>query len=287
MKKILGIMVGLAIFVSSAHAAIKIEIAEVINGNAHIKGKINNAQNPAQVKWEGALITATNGSGGFNFTGVLPTDCIGLLSVGTETGDVAVLGCTPPTPTPEPTGGVLKTGQTTCYDPADTSLPIATIDCAGTGQDGELQKGTARSYTVNAATITDNATGLEWEKLCNDTVNSGCPVINDVDTFYTWAQAFQKVADLNTAIFAGHDDWRLPNVNELQTLADYGKVSSPAIDLVFNNGTNSFTRSTIYWSSTTYQFFPSQVWVVSFNVGFVLANGKSDNFYVRAVRGGS
>ena len=51
---------------------------------------------------------------------------------------------------PLPACGLLKTGQTTAY---------------GTGSDGDLQKGRSRSYTDNGdGTITDNTTGLMWEK---------------------------------------------------------------------------------------------------------------------------
>ena len=128
------------------------------------------------------------------------------------------------------------------------------------GDDGDLELGTARSYTDNGdGTITDNTTGLIWEKLTDD------GTIHDKDNVYTWAQAFQKVADLNTANFAGHNDWRLPNVNELQTLADYGRLS-PAIDPVFNNGVDSFTQLSDYLSSTTFAFFTSYAWAVGFDL---------------------
>jgi len=182
---------------------------------------------------------------------------------------------------------LLATGQTNCWDSSG-----AMIDCASTGQDGELQAGAARSYTDNGdGTITDNTTGLMWEKLTDD------GTIHDVDTSSTWDQAFQKIADLNAANFAGHSDWRLPNVNELQSLADYGR-NSPAIDPVFNDGVDSFTRFTpspninslapFYWSSTTSDFLPLFAWGVSFNFGTVIFNislDKPDGNFVRAVRG--
>lgn len=152
------------------------------------------------------------------------------------------------------------------------------------GQDGELLKGTARSYTSNAdGTITDNSTGLVWEKLTNDAT------IHNFNDVYTWANAFLvKIAALNTVpCFANHCDWRLPNINELQTLADYGRVS-PAIDPVFNNGVDSFTQSSFYWSSTTYQFNSDDAWDVGFFDGIVFPNFEDGGFYyVRAVRGGS
>ena len=57
-------------------------------------------------------------------------------------------------------------------------------------------------------TITDTKTGLMWEKLSDD------GSIHDKDTAYTWANAFAvKVATLNGGGgFAGHTDWRVPNV---------------------------------------------------------------------------
>lgn len=47
------------------------------------------------------------------------------------------------------------------------------------------------------------------------------------------------------------------------------------------------TQSNNYWSSTTYQNNPTNAWIVNFNDGNVNANNKSNNNYVRAVRGGS
>ena len=62
---------------------------------------------------------------------------------------------------------LLRTGQTACYDLVLGEGII--VPCAGTGQDGELQKGLAQDYTDNGdGTITDNRTGLMWEKLGDD-----------------------------------------------------------------------------------------------------------------------
>jgi len=219
MKKMLGTTISLAvmaIFVSSAQA-INISNASVQSGLAVVSG--GKAAANSTISWEGGNVAKANKNGGISYSGNVPADCVGTLSDGVSTIDVALANCTP---TPQSTAKVLKTGQTTCYDTSGNA-----IACPGTGQDGELQKGTARSYTVNVngLTITDNATGLEWEKLCSGV---GCPVINEVNTLYTWAQAFQKIADLNTANFAGHNDWRLPNINELQTRQTTGGLLRPS-----------------------------------------------------------
>ncbi|MCK6556790.1 DUF1566 domain-containing protein [Candidatus Binatia bacterium] len=180
----------------------------------------------------------------------------------------------------------LKTGQTLCYDAIGT--PIA---CAGSGQDGEFQKGVARAYVDNGdGTVTDTKTGLMWEKLSDD------GSIHDRDDYYTWTAAVTtKIATLNGGGgFAGYTDWRLPNINELQSLVNYG-ASSPAIDAAFNTAcaasctvtTCSCTVSAYYWSSTTTQDYPNFAWDVTFGIGLVVAYDKSGTNYVRAVRGGS
>lgn len=178
----------------------------------------------------------------------------------------------------------LRTGQTSCYD--DAGLAIA---CAGTGQDGELLKGTPSGYLDNGdGTITDTKTGLMWEKLSDD------GTIHDKDAAYTWTAAvLTKVATLNANGFAGFSDWRVPNVNELQSLVRYG-AAYPAVDPAFDTGcaasctvlTCSCTQSNIYWSSSTYLDVPSIGWAVYFNDGYVVGYLKVNNGYVRAVRGG-
>ena len=148
-----------------------------------------------------------------------------------------------------PQGQRLKTGQTTCYNAAGT-----VIACAGTGQDGELQKGLARAYVDNGdGTVTDSRTGLMWEKLSDD------GSIHDRDTTYTWTNALaSKVATLNSGTFAGYSDWRLPNRYELESLVNLG-VFNPSINPAFNTAclpactvtTCSCTRSNYYWPSTS------------------------------------
>jgi hypothetical protein len=186
-------------------------------------------------------------------------------------------------------GGV-ETNQTICYDTA-TNLPRS---CAGTGQDGEFQKGLARSYTDNSnGTITDNRTGLVWERLGDDNIDT----IHDKDTIYTWAEAFAKVQQLNTSpCFAGQCDWRLPNVNELHSILDYAGTSTTLlVATVFNTDCApgctvtacSCATGGAHWSSTTDTEFPELGWEVLFDVGYVVNDAKVSPNFVRAVRGGA
>lgn len=93
-------------------------------------------------------------------------------------------------------------------------------------------------------TITDTATGLMWQT-------------TDDGTTRDWEEALAYCEDLS---FAGHDDWRLPTVKELQSLVDYGRspqtTNSPAIDPLFNctqiSDPDGNPNWGFYWSSTTH-----------------------------------
>ncbi len=100
------------------------------------------------------------------------------------------------------------------------------------------------------------------------------------------------IAGLNTLNFAGHTDWRLPNVKELQSIVNYEKFSPP-VSPEFNTGcvanctvTTCSCTASFYWSSGTDAFFPALAWIVNFLGGNVNANDKSGTVRVRAVRGG-
>src|SRR5204863_1024091 len=120
------------------------------------------------------------------------------------------------------------TGQTTCWNSSG-----AVISCAGTGEDGELRKGAPLTYADNGdGTVTDVNTGLVWEKLSDD------GTVHDKDNTYTWANAFTAhVAALNFTSFAGYNDWRLPNVRELQSIVNYQNVN-PAVSSASAFNTN-------------------------------------------------
>jgi len=172
-----------------------------------------------------------------------------------------------------PPAPVEKTGQARCYDTGGTEIP-----CAGTGQDGDLEKGVAwpnPRFTDNEnGTVTDNLTGLIWLK------NTNCFGVR------TWADALSDcnaLADDGTNLTDGSvaGDWRLPNIKELQSLIDFGQ-HNPALP----NG-HPFTgvQPGYYWSSTTYASYTSRAWYVLMGWGDVSANDfKSISRYVWPVR---
>ncbi|MBF0609072.1 MAG: DUF1566 domain-containing protein [Magnetococcales bacterium] len=153
-----------------------------------------------------------------------------------------------------------KTGQTTTY---------------ATGDDGAIQAGVAwpsPRFTAATNTVTDNLTGLVWTKDAN------------LPSYKTWQEALGYVASMNTGAGTyGYTDWRLPNINELESLVN-AEQANPATWLNSQGFTN--VQSYYYWSSTSYADSTSDAWVVGLDGGFVYAGGKSGNGYVWPVRSG-
>ena len=179
---------------------------------------------------------------------------------------------------------VPKTGQTTCYNASGN-----TIDCSGTGQDGDLKKGVAwpnpRFTDNNDGTVTDNLTGLIWLKNAN--ANNGR---------MTWNAALDFANNLRSGNYGLSDgsqagDWRLPNRFELRSLLDLQyydpALSNTAGTEQWQEG-EPFTnvQSFYYWSSTTNSNEPSYAWVVLLGYGSVEFDSKRDSDYVWPVRGG-
>jgi fibronectin type 3 domain-containing protein len=163
---------------------------------------------------------------------------------------------------------LVDTGQTGCYNTTG-----AEIGCEGTGQDGAYT-GPAFDFTDNGdETITDNNTGLMWQEGLYTTMP------------FTQTQA---ATFCNTLVHPseGYADWRLPTLDELESLVLYNGAS-PSID------TNYFpsTVGNYYWTTTPN--IPSgtpdsSVYVIDFgNSARGFASKNSPEFYSRCVRGGS
>jgi len=162
-----------------------------------------------------------------------------------------------------------KTGQTKCYDTAGAEIP-----CADTGQDGEIQAGVAwpepRFTDHGNGTVTDNLTGLMWTK------NANLP--NGAMYWYT------AIDYCNNLSLSGYTHWRLPNINELESLINANEPN-PGTWLVSQGFTN--VQASYYWSSTSFAVSPDGAWVVGMWDGYVYAGDKSYYYYyVWPVRGG-
>jgi hypothetical protein len=106
---------------------------------------------------------------------------------------------------------VVDTGQILYYNNS-TTITAPSSGESFYGQDANYT-GNTPSYTDNGdGTITDNVTGLMWQKT---TDRNGDGTINAGDKL-TWYQAVDSASTCGTG---GYHDWRLPAIKELYSLA--------------------------------------------------------------------
>jgi hypothetical protein len=183
-------------------------------------------------------------------------------------------------------------GSTTCIDAGDTDGDQR-IDASdgGTCTPGD-------TYTDNGdGTITDNQTGLMWEK------KDDSGGLHDWDNRYSSARLGGGIVDWLAQLnaeggtgFAGYSDWRIPTLPELQTLLrlppglvrpltapEFHQVGYvPGCDVT----TCSLTYSGLYWTITGVPGlkFATNEWAIDFNTDAQIDYETSGA--VRAVRGG-
>jgi len=170
----------------------------------------------------------------------------------------------PPAPVP-------RTGQTLCYG----ATRDAVTPCAGTGQDGDTLAGVAwpdpRFADNGDQTVTDALTGLAWTRDANP-----------AGGLKTWQQALEYVRALNGRNHLGHNDWRLPNVNELESLVNQQPdLAAWLISRGFHG-----VKADYYWTSSTYAAHANCAWSVGMYSGMVAGRGKADGGHVWPVRRG-
>ncbi|MBF0613746.1 MAG: DUF1566 domain-containing protein [Magnetococcales bacterium] len=163
-----------------------------------------------------------------------------------------------------PPAPLAQSGQTTQYQ---------------SGDDGHLEKGVAwptpRFTESGNGTVIDQLTGLVWMK------NANCWGRQ------SWSGSLESMVALNNGTqncsgYSGtHTDWRLPNIDELQSLIDYSRSSSLPAGHPFTG-----VQYSNYWSSTSYAGNPNNAWNLSFSNGYVGTGTKTNTFYPWPVRGG-
>ncbi len=123
------------------------------------------------------------------------------------------------------------TGQTTSY--------------AG-GDDGALERGaawpTSRFVDNGDSTITDNLTGLVWRNTASSTVS--------------WSDALALASD----------PWRLPNLNELDSLLN--AASADSSQYLRGLGLTTMTNAR-YWTSTVSAEITGDAWFVQMGSGVI------------------
>lgn len=182
-----------------------------------------------------------------------------------------------------------RTGQTKCYSGVH---PIVEIPCAFTGQDADLRTGvewpSPRFAQNEDLTVTDRLSGLIWTPDGNIMITRDTAYDKDYisnDGAVRWQHALDYVATLNAENYLGHNDWRLPNINEMESLVN-ADTSDTHLWLI-GNGFSNVQATKGYWSSTTFARASYAAWYVSLKSGTVLSQDKWDDAcFVWPVRGG-
>jgi hypothetical protein len=114
-------------------------------------------------------------------------------------------------------------------------------------------------------TITDHLTDLVWQKT---------PAPDSM----TWESALVFSANLS---LAGHDDWRLPNIKELQSLSEVS-IANPSVNSAF------FPQIGLkkYWASTSLPNQTTKAWYLDTRFGITTYAEKTGKLNLLCVRGG-
>ena len=143
-------------------------------------------------------------------------------------------------------GLLAATGQRRCWDAVGN-----VVECAGTGQDGELRRGTAwpePRFAVQDAGVRDLLTGLLWTRSA------------ELRGLCTWKEALRAAREHH----AGGLAWRLPNIRELESLVD-AEHHDPALP-----AENPFDDpQEAYWSSTSSAYSPDWAYCLYLHKGAV------------------
>jgi hypothetical protein len=121
--------------------------------------------------------------------------------------------------------------------------------------------------TNQSSTVIDNNTRLIWQKAEPGQM--------------TWQSALSYCKNLT---LSGYEDWRLPNIKELESISS-DTLYSPAIDKTYFPD----AASAAYWSSTTDEYWLDSAWSLNLTDGIISSNeGDKDaeTYYVRCVRAG-
>jgi hypothetical protein len=156
----------------------------------------------------------------------------------------------------------LATGTTTADQTINSSVPNDTPD--------------NRYVIKNDGTVIDKLTGLMWQRCMQGLTGEDCTE-GEVE-FYTWQQALQFSTG---ATLASYDDWRLPNIEELRSLAAYDRIF-PSINAVAFPNT---LRSEFCWSSSVSIHCDDCAWAFRYNSAYDFAQEYDTMNYVKLVRG--
>lgn len=175
---------------------------------------------------------------------------------------------------PQPSLGLICTGQTKCYNDTEVITCPATSAEDYFGQDSQyLDKCTPQSFTLQTVAeenvVVDNNLGLMWQQSPS------------TETF-NWDDAISHCDNLE---YAGYSDWRLPNPSEFLTIVDIDK-KGPAVDTDNFSGMPTTTAS--FWTNKENGIMNSYDSATVFNTYYgdiASSKNKTNTYQTLCVRG--
>jgi len=133
---------------------------------------------------------------------------------------------------------------------ADDTRPVRCVQ-------GQMPTWPGERYSISGDSgqevMRDQATGLQWQQ-----------TLDDASAHLRWEAAIEHCEQLE---YGGHDDWRLPNIQELRGLLDYthAQPASAVPGMIAD----------YFWSSSTTYAYPQTAWHIHSHMGSLLYAHKS------------
>lgn len=131
---------------------------------------------------------------------------------------------------------------------------------------------------VDGGYLVDRATGLMWQRcpLGFQWLNSSCQTESNLSGGTDWQSALKAAAG---AAHGEYDDWRLPNIKELETIVDRSCWDPAVSGILFPS-----TPSALFWTSSPDAVRPDVAAVVDFSKGAHRGLKKTNFALIRLVR---
>ncbi|MDD5229301.1 MAG: DUF1566 domain-containing protein [Methylococcales bacterium] len=127
----------------------------------------------------------------------------------------------------------------------------------------------------NDGTVTHKKTGLSWQRCSVGQTWTGSSCSGTASTM-NWSDAVAKYENKTDC-----NQWRLPRIDELNTIAENSTYNPSINSNIFPN-----TLSSYFWSTSVDASSPSGAWIVGFSNGYDGSESKINYNAVRLVRGG-